>query len=432
MSTPNGSRGGNGAFAKSRPPALPDLDPPFLDPEPPPWAARGLATLLISLFGVALLGAVIVRVPETVAARFVLVPVKGADPVRALRPGQVSEVRTNEGAAVVDGATLFVLRSSTFGDRAVELDALRGQIAGAAQAERNARTEHEARRAADAQAAGELRTRLASLGRALEIRKEQQRLAADAVARYRAGIERGSVSTDELTTRQLEAGRLAQELEAAGAEREATIASIARLRHEGDAREAAWREQERALAQTLAQARIRAAALEREMGVTTGGVASDLAVTAPCAGTVLRLSVRSAGAVVREGETLAEVACSRRQLLAELTVPPAGVARMREGQRVKLLYDAFPFQRYGTRAGTVRWVSPAVVGSAESSSTASEFRALVDVRDTSVRVDGAPRALLAGMGGQARVVVGRRTLVSYAFDPIRQLRESLADAEGQP
>src|SRR5688500_12328099 len=148
MSTPNGSRGGNGAYAKSRPPALPDLDPPFLDPEPPPWAARGLATLLISLFVVSLLGAVIVRVPETVGARFVLVPVQGADPVRALRPGQVSEVRAAEGASVADGATLFVLRSATFGDRAVELDALRAQIAGAAQAERNARTEHEARRAA--------------------------------------------------------------------------------------------------------------------------------------------------------------------------------------------------------------------------------------------------------------------------------------------
>jgi hypothetical protein len=30
------------------------------------------------------------------------------------------------------------------------------------------------------------------------------------------------------------------------------------------------------------------------------------------------------------------------------------------------------------------------------------------------------------MGGQARVVIDRRTLVSYVFEPIRQLRESLA------
>jgi hypothetical protein len=31
------------------------------------------------------------------------------------------------------------------------------------------------------------------------------------------------------------------------------------------------------------------------------------------------------------------------------------------------------------------------------------------------------------MGGEVRVIVGRRSLVSYAFEPIRQLRESMAE-----
>jgi hypothetical protein len=33
------------------------------------------------------------------------------------------------------------------------------------------------------------------------------------------------------------------------------------------------------------------------------------------------------------------------------------------------------------------------------------------------------------MGGTARVVIERRSLVSYAFEPIRQLRESLSGGE---
>lgn len=412
----------------------PVQDPPFLDPEPPPWAARGFAWLLLSLFGVAVLAALIVRVPETIAGRFILVPVQGADPVRALRRGQVTAVHTEEGAAVAAGATLFVLRSEPVGDRAAELGTLRAQLAGADDAERNARTEYEARRAADAEAADALRARVASLARAIEIKRGQHRLAAQAVERYRTGYQGGTVSEDELTARQLEEGRLAEELETATNDRAQAAASLETLRHERAARDAAWHEQARGLAETRETARIRAAALEREVGGTRG---SDLAVAAPCAGSVLRLAVRSAGAVVQEGETLAEVACAHRALQAELTVPSLGVARMREGQRVKLLYDAFPFQRYGTRTGVVRWVSPAgaspvasgASGAAGAASAAPEFRALVAVRDTSVRVDGVPRALLAGMGGEARVVVGRRTLASYAFEPIRQLRESLADAE---
>ncbi len=31
------------------------------------------------------------------------------------------------------------------------------------------------------------------------------------------------------------------------------------------------------------------------------------------------------------------------------------------------------------------------------------------------------------MGGQARIVVGERTLIEYAFEPIRQLRENMRE-----
>jgi hypothetical protein len=56
------------------------------------------------------------------------------------------------------------------------------------------------------------------------------------------------------------------------------------------------------------------------------------------------------------------------------------------------------------------------------------FRAFADVDDTAVTVKGEPRPLRPGMGGRADVVVGRRALITYAFEPLRQLRESLADA----
>ena len=88
----------------------PDLetDPPFLDADPPHWAARGLSTLIIALFSVAAIAAVIVTVPETVSGAFVLVPENGADPLRTPREGTVAEVRVAEGQTIAKGATLFV------------------------------------------------------------------------------------------------------------------------------------------------------------------------------------------------------------------------------------------------------------------------------------------------------------------------------------
>ena len=46
----------------------------MLPKDPPPWMARAIAWLLIAMAGTALLASLVVRVPETVVCRFVLVP----------------------------------------------------------------------------------------------------------------------------------------------------------------------------------------------------------------------------------------------------------------------------------------------------------------------------------------------------------------------
>lgn len=91
---------------------------------------------------------------------------------------------------------------------------------------------------------------------------------------------------------------------------------------------------------------------------------------------------------------------------------------------VKLLFDAFPYQRHGVRYARLRWISRASV----SIDGERVFRALADVKDESIVVNGKPRSLKAGMGGVAKIVVGRRRVIGYAFEPLRQLRESVRAA----
>jgi len=72
--------------------------------------------------------------------------------------------------------------------------------------------------------------------------------------------------------------------------------------------------------------------------------------------------------------------------------------------------------------GKLDWISPSAV----TSSDGSHFIALASL-DRSVI---SPRAgqilpLRVGMRGEAHIIVGRRTLIEYAFEPIRQLRESM-------
>jgi biotin carboxyl carrier protein len=243
----------------------------------------------------------------------------------------------------------------------------------------------------------------------------------DLVSRYETAYQKGFASCLEYVYHRMEANETAGQLAQLVSEEKETRAAREQIRHQTAVRDAKFAELERGLGEAMEKARIRIGALREEL---TDSVSSALTVTAPCAGTVLTLAVKGVGAYVHDGDVLGELACSGERLEAELLVPESGIGRIKPGQGVKLLYDAFPYERYGVKYGTVRWVSPSSVESAQG----RRFRALADIDTESVRVDNQPRRLVAGMGGTARVVVGRRSIISAAFAPLRQLQEAFRDA----
>jgi multidrug efflux pump subunit AcrA (membrane-fusion protein) len=461
-----------------------DERPEFFEGEPPHWAARGLAWVLILVFGAAAVASVVIRVPETISSSLVLVPTRGTDPIRASHGGVVAAVRVREGQAAMQGEAAFTIRSSSVGDRSAELGALDTQLAGVDDSRSNARQRYDSQRGADEEEAARLGRRALHLARKLdeqralrsvrqtryrrdveiqqneidimqkeiEVRRTQHGLARELADRMERFNRDGTISWLEYNSRRLEATKLAGELHQLDRMLENTRLKLSQLQAEhesweidwklavGDlesenreiqgsreklrqaaaARDAEFHELDRRFAEDSAKARIRAAALREDLAASHGG---ELTVGTPCSGTVLRLHVKAAGAVVHEGDVLADLACAGERLQAELSVPPSGVGRIKAGQAVKLFYDAFPFQRYGVRYGTVRWVSPASVTVKDQ----PVFRVLADVDSDTIQVRREPRRLLAGMGGRADVVVGRRSLLSYAFEPIRQLKETLAE-----
>jgi multidrug efflux pump subunit AcrA (membrane-fusion protein) len=464
-----------------------DQTPPFLDKSPAPWAARGLAWIIIALFAAGAIAAVAIQVPETVSSRFVLIPMRGADQIRAARDGVVAEILVSDAQPIAAGAPLFVLRSAVVGDRSAELRSLETQAQGAGARLDNERQRAESQRRADEEEEARLRARFGHVDQRLA---EQRALRETRQARYRATLaifendveigrretefkqkalgvatelaerteryyNQGVISWLEYNNRQLEASKLAVELQQLErhidtarlrvsqlkseeaqqeiesrltldqltSERRELQASMNKLRHESAARRRTFVELERSLREDATRATIRTAALQAELQGSRG---NELSVVAPCQGTMLKLWVQRPGAVVKESDPLADVACGAGPLQAELTMPASGVGHVKAGHPVKLLYDTFPYQRHGVRRATVRWVSP--TGTSQSSGTGQSYRVLADIEDEAEMVRGERRALTAGMGGRAQVVMGRRSLITYAFEPLRQLKESLSDA----
>jgi membrane fusion protein len=393
--------------------------PPFLEADLPHWAARGLPFLLILLFSAMAAGSALVHVPEVVSSPFVLMPVDGSDPVRAPRSGIVAELKVREGDEVADGQSILIFASREAGDRSAELGSLERQLQGAAEARDNAQRKRQQERRVEGEEERALRERATDLTRMLSLAREQLALKEEVVARRERLYEEGLTSWEEVIGHQLEVKRLALEVGRLEAEGAAIGAALAKLIHEVGAREAEFRELERRLTEGADRNAIRAAALRHQLVDSVGGA---VAVSAPCSGSILRLLVKSRGAVVQEGELLGEVSCHGGRLEAELAVSQGGIGRIRVAQPVKLLYDTFPYQRFGVRHGHVRWIGPASVRTGDD----TVFRVLVEPRDDSFMIDGRQRALMPGMRGEARIVVGRRSILSYAVAPLRQLRESLA------
>lgn len=398
-----------------------ELDTGFLDRSPPHWATRGLAYFLVGVSLLAAIGVVVVQIPETVTGRFTVVPEQGVDPVRALHDGVLSLVGATEGDPVQSGQRLFVIRSSPLGDRAADRQSL--------QAERSAQSarlailasEQETRRRTRSGDRRRLESRRDYLIHLIDSKNRRLALARELADSAEVGARSGAVGRVEAARMALDAATLAEEIESARDDRDDSEAGIGRNRQDSIASELEFDQNRRALLTGVETAGIRIDALNRDLVNLSD---SGMVVYAPCTGTVLRLGVRAAGAVVKDGEVLAEVACAGGRLQAALEVPQDGVALVGAGQPVKLRYDAFPYQRYGVRFGRVRWVGPA--GAAERD---AGFRALVDVTDTVVMVQGSARPLEVGMSGSADIVVGRRSLLSFAFEPLRALRES---ARGVP
>jgi multidrug efflux pump subunit AcrA (membrane-fusion protein) len=469
---------------KTRAPAAPEEVPPFLDPTPPALLARGLTWVILVVFVAAVVGSIVITLPETISSPFVLVPGHGADPIRASRSGVVAAVRVAEGQTVARGTPAFVIRSAAAGDRSAELRSLETQMTGAEDGRLNTRQRYEGQRRADEEEHRRLQARAANLRdklaeqrglrdvrearfkrdleiqsndvditqRELALKRTQHGVAKELAERMERVHREGVISWLEYNNRKLEATRLeveGQQLErslessrlklsqlraehqtweiewklgvaALQTEARETEAALAGVRQHMAARSAEQREVDRRLTEGTAKTRIRAAALRDELEQTQG---AELTVPAPCDGAVLRLAVNAAGAVVQDGELLAEVACAGERLQAEVSVAPGGAGRIKPGQVVRFLYDAFPYQRYGIKHGTVRWVSPASVTVKDQ----TVFRVFADLEELGVRVKGEHRPLLAGMGGRADVIVDRRRLISYAFEPIYMLRETFAD-----
>lgn len=155
---------------------------------------------------------------------------------------------------------------------------------------------------------------------------------------------------------------------------------------------------------------------------------------APADAIVLEVGNRTIGSVVKEAETLFVLVPRDVPLQAEVNVEGRDIGQVSVGQPVRIKFEAFPFQKYGTGTGAVRVISQdsfspdAKTAEGAYRATVPYYRVLVDLSDTHLRLPEERVQLIPGMAVAAELKVGRRSVMSYFLYPLlRGLDESIRE-----
>jgi membrane fusion protein len=377
------------------------LDRPsgLLPKDPPARAARWTGQLLLALALATGVFAVSFKLPETVVAPFVIVPIEGTAPMLAPVAGQIARVLVRTGQSVKAGDPLFEIRSDQVRDADARLRLLTEDQRALVERVRALDEAH-----ASQLKLGEAETALAE--RDLSFREQHLGAARNILARKEKAVADGllpqiSLLSDRMVMAESENARVLSEQR---------LQQLALQRQERLATRERQRGVEAAEAEKLS---LQIASVQAAMRDSEGELRT---LRAPFDAVVLNLALQTPGDVIALGTELAQLARLDGAGQARLALPEVDLARLHIGQTVRLFVAAYPYQRYGSVASELTWISPAALSGAQDAG----FFALAKLQPGT-----ADMPLGVGMTGEARILVGRRTLLDLAMEPMRALRERL-------
>jgi membrane fusion protein len=148
-------------------------------------------------------------------------------------------------------------------------------------------------------------------------------------------------------------------------------------------------------------------------------------IKAPTSGRVSTLQA-TVGQVADPKQMQLEIIPLEAQLQAQLFFPTRAFGFVRPGQPVRLLYDAFPYQKFGAYGGRVTDVSHAVLTPNETTGpiTLKEpaYRVTVALDRPDIDAYGRKMPLQPDMLLRADVILEQRSLIRWLLDPVLSAR----------
>ena len=150
---------------------------------------------------------------------------------------------------------------------------------------------------------------------------------------------------------------------------------------------------------------------------------TNFLLTSPVNGSIATLQSR-VGQTVSPDDMQLAILPAGGSLIAELYAPTRAAGLIEIGQTVRLLYDAFPYQRFGSGVGTVTSISKTILlpedGPSDFNISEPVYIVMVSLDAQSVTTKTNQFALQDGMSLTADITLEKRTVLEWLLTPARK------------
>ncbi len=384
----------------------------------PSAPSRIITLVILIVVAFAMAWVVLARYARTEPAKGILVPVDGAAKIYAMRPGVISAFMVKEGDIVKAGQKLALVTLETpkatgaFGTlEALESLRIQRVLADEQLGLSQQRSTTDAARLAGVIRG--LRQQESTIVDQKELQREMVVSTAATFDQLASVVAKGFVSKLEYERRKQSALAAQQELSRLDQQLASTRSDIMRVANERSGIRLDGQNQ-RALAKSAIEG-----LLQQRSRVE--GEASYL-IEAPVSGRVTAVQT-GVGQTVGSSVPLMVVMPEGARLRVDIFVPSRAIGFIKRGQEVRLLYDAFPYQRFGSFGARVDTISRVAVAGGETNAPFKidepVYRITALPERQQVLAYGKPVPLQSGMTLVANIVLERQTFLDWFLSPLR-------------
>jgi membrane fusion protein len=378
------------------------------------WALAGVVVLILCFLSLAQYAR-----KETVIGY--LTPTLGTAKIFVPQQGFIKEVKVKEGQEVTEGDPLLTVVTSQITANGNDVNAtvlavlaqqrevVERQIAAE---ERRAASEHDGFASTTKGIEGEI----VQLEEQRKIQNERLELSESFVSSGATLTKSGVLAPIELKRRQQAALEQQQSVVSLDQQITARRTQLNDTRHKLEQLPGVVAERIRVLRNDLAS-------IEQRVAEVSGRQA--YVIKSPTSGRVSTLQA-TVGQIADPRQMQLEIIPIDAHLQAELFFPTRAFGFVRPGQQVRILYDAFPYQKFGAYRGSVTTVSHTILTGTETTGpiTLKEpaYRVTAILEQSDINAYGRKVPLQPDMLLKADVILEQRSLMRWLLDPVLSAR----------